>query len=125
MAQAAQNLNDDWSKAPFLQVKLGPRDFLIDKKPDGTIYLSSPHQLPTPAKSLGERLVHWAETTPDIVYMADRVDGAWRKTTYADTLARVRRLGTALLKRNLSVDRPLVVLSGNDLEHQWLGLAAM
>jgi len=57
--------------------------------------------------------------------MADRVAGAWRKTTYADTLARVRRIGEALLRRNLSAERPVAVLSGNDLEHQWIGLAAM
>lgn len=125
MAQAAQDIKDNWSTAPFLPVKLGPRDYNIEKRPDGTIYLTSPHPLPEPAKSLGERLAHWAKTTPDTVYMADRVDGAWRKTTYADTLARVRRIGTALLKRNLSRERPVVVLSGNDLEHQWIGLAAM
>ena len=85
MAQVAQQVKDNWSTAPFLPVKLGPRDYHIEKKPDGTIYLSSPHKLPEPATSLGERLAHWAKTTPDIVYMADRVDGAWRKTTYADT----------------------------------------
>ena len=125
MAQAVQELKGDANLAPFLPVKLGPRDYLIDRKPDGTIYLSSPHKLPPHPKSMTERLAHWAKTTPDTVYMADRVDGAWRKTTYADTMARVRRIGEALLKRNLSPERPVVILSGNDLEHQWLGLAAM
>ena len=125
MAQAAQDLKENANLAPFLPVKLGPRDYVIDRKPDGTIYLSSPHPLPAHPNSMTERLAHWAKTTPDTVYMADRVPGAWRKTTYADTMARVRRIGEALLKRNLSVDRPLAVLSGNDLEHQWIGLAAM
>ena len=59
------------------------------------------------------------------VYLADRGgDGAWRKLTYGETLERVRRLGEALLGFGLSADRPLIILSGNDLEHALLGLAA-
>ena len=36
----------------------------------------------------------------------------------------MRRVGAALLTRNLSDERPIVILSGNDLEHALLGLAA-
>src|SRR4051812_15909780 len=124
MAQAAHDIARP-TAPPFRPVRLGPRDFIIDRKPDGTIYLSSPHRLPAYPKTITQCLVNWAERTPDTVYMADRVDGAWRKTTYADTLARVRRIGTALLKRKLSAESPVAVLSGNELEHHWLGLAAM
>ena len=48
----------------------------------------------------------------------------WRTITYAQTLDKVRRIGAALLTRNLSAERPIVILSGNDLEHALLGLAA-
>ena len=106
-------------------VRLGPRDILIDRKGDGTIYIRSPHRLDPYPDKLTERLVHWATRTPDRVFMADRVDGNWRKTTYADTLARIRRIAGALLARELSPERPIVILSGNDLEHQWLSLAAL
>ena len=37
----------------------------------------------------------------------------------------VRRIATALLRRELSPERPIVILSGNDIEHALLGLAAM
>ena len=37
----------------------------------------------------------------------------------------MRRIGQALLDRRLSPDRPLVILSGNDIEHALLGLAAL
>jgi feruloyl-CoA synthase len=106
-------------------VRLGSRDFTLDRKGDGTIYIRSPHRLDPYPDKLTERLVHWATRTPDTVFMADRVEGGWRDTTYADTLARIRRIGTALLTRNVSAERPIVILSGNDLEHQWLSLAAM
>ncbi|MGZ5805072.1 MAG: feruloyl-CoA synthase [Xanthobacteraceae bacterium] len=123
MSQAAQKLNP--ATAPFRKVRLGPRDFTIERKPDGTIYLASPHALPAYPGKLTERLVHWAKVTPDTTFMADRVDGAWRKSSYADALAKARSIGQALLNRNLSPERPIAILSGNDLEHQWLMLAAM
>lgn len=36
----------------------------------------------------------------------------------------VRRLGKALLERGLSAERPLLILSGNEIEHALLALAA-
>ncbi len=125
MSQPARTLSPDISNLPFRPVRLGPRDCLIERKSDGTIYLRSPRDLPAYPKSITDRLLHWAERAPERVFMADRVEGAWRTTSYADTLAHVRRIASALLTRNLSPERPVVVLSGNDLEHQWLGLAAM
>jgi feruloyl-CoA synthase len=118
-------LHRDPDVASAQPVRLGPRDFVLDRKNDGTIYIRSPHKLDPYPDKLTERLVHWATRTPDTVFMADRVEGGWRNTTYADTLGRIRRIGAALLRRNLSAERPIVILSGNDLEHQWLSLAAM
>jgi feruloyl-CoA synthase len=100
-------------------------EVLVDRRADGTIYLKSPHALPPYPDKLTDRLVHWAIAAPDRVFMADRgSDGSWRKITYAQTLDKIRRIGAALLKRNLSAERPIVILSGNDLEHALLGLAA-
>jgi feruloyl-CoA synthase len=110
---------------PIRPARLGGRDFVLDRKPDGTIYIRSPHKLDSYPDKLTERLVHWATHTPDRVFMADRIDGKWRHTSYADTLNRIRRIAAALLTRDLSPERPIVILSGNDLEHQWLSLAAM
>jgi feruloyl-CoA synthase len=108
------------------RVRLGPTDCVFEQARDGTFTLRSPHALPPYPNNLTDRLIHWANAAPERLFMADRgVDGAWRKLTYADALAKVRSIGEALLRRNLSAERPVVVLSGNDLEHQLLGLAAM
>jgi feruloyl-CoA synthase len=123
--QPAQHRERDAPPAAAPPVRLGPRDFILDRKSDGTIYIRSPHKLDAYPDKLTERLVRWAERTPDRLFMADRMEAGWRRSTYADTLARTRRIGAALLKRNLSPERPIVILSGNDLEHQWLSLAAM
>ncbi len=112
--------------APVRPVRLGPREAVFDHRPDGTIYIRSPHQLaPYPVK-FTERLEYWAKSAPDRTFMAQRdASGGWRRLSYAQTLDSVRRIATALLKRNLTPERPIVILSGNDLEHALLGFAAM
>jgi feruloyl-CoA synthase len=112
--------------APVRPVRLGPREVTVERRRDGTIHLTSPHALaPYPAK-LTERLEYWAATAPERVFLAQRdATGGWRKLTYAETLEKVRRIGAALLQRELSPERPIAILSGNDIEHALLGLAAM
>jgi feruloyl-CoA synthase len=61
---------------------------------------------------------------PEVLVDRKRDGAGWRTITYAQTLDKVRRIGAALLTRNLSAERPIVILSGNDLEHALLGLAA-
>ncbi len=124
MANAVRNTNA--ATAPLRPVRLGPSDVLVERKPDGTLYLRSPHPLETYPDKLTLRLEHWAKSAPDRVFLAQRAaDGAWRKVTYAETLSQVRSIAQALLERNLSQDRPIVILSGNDIEHALLALAAM
>ena len=98
-------------------VKLCPPEVLVDRRADGTIHLKSGRTLPAYPDKLTDRLVHWANAAPERVFMAERApDGGWRTITYAQTLERVRRIGAALLTRHLSAERPIVILSGNDLE---------
>jgi feruloyl-CoA synthase len=107
-------------------VRLGPRDVVMDHGPDGTIYLKSPHPLPPYPAKLTERLEHWAAVAPTRTFLAQRdAAGGWRQISYAQTLAQVRRIGAALLERDVSPERPLAILSGNDIEHALIGLAAM
>jgi feruloyl-CoA synthase len=113
-------------RSPIRKVALGPSDTVMARRDDGAILLRSPHALgPYPAK-LGERLVHWAREAPKRVFLAKRgAHGQWRTLSYSQALAQVRALGQALLDRGLGAERPLAILSGNDLEHAMLALAAM
>ncbi|OXH83503.1 hypothetical protein CA830_34445, partial [Burkholderia multivorans] len=63
---------------------------------------------------------------PDRWLVARRgADGAWIGITYAQMLERARAIGQALLDRGLSVERPIAILSGNDLEHLQIAFGAM
>ena len=58
--------------------------------------------------------------------MAERgPDGAWRGCSYGAAVAAANGIGQALLDRGLGRDRPLLVLSGNGVDHMLMTLAAM
>jgi feruloyl-CoA synthase len=86
----------------------------------------SPHSLGSYPVTLTDRLAHWAGEAPDRTFLAvRREDGGWRRLTYAAALEGTRRIAQALLDRRLSADRPVVILSGNGIEHALVALAAM
>jgi feruloyl-CoA synthase len=112
--------------APLRPVKLAAAEVEIERRSDGAILMRSPQPLPPHPRKLTERLVYWADQAPERIFLAQRnAAGGWRTLTYAATLAAVRSIAAALLERDLSPDRPLAILSGNDIEHALLGLAAM
>ena len=115
---------------PLRKAALGPQDVIIDKRADGGLLLRSPQALGPYPNKITERLVHWAKETPDRVLFAQRDKtgantGTWRTVTYAQALQQARAIGQALLDRNLSPERPIAILSGNDIEHALLGLGAL
>jgi feruloyl-CoA synthase len=97
----------------------------VERRADGTLRLRSRHELgPYPAR-LTDPLEHWARVAPDRVLFAQRSGSSWRTLTYRQARDGAKRVGAALLARGLSAERPLAVLSGNDLEHALLHLGAM
>jgi len=114
------------NRAPLRPVKLGPAEVEVERRSDGAILMRSPQPLPPHAQKLTERLVHWADRAPNRIFLAQRdAAGGWRTLTYAVTLKAVRAIAAALIERDLSPERPVAILSGNDIEHALLGLAAM
>ena len=102
-----------------------PCDTIIERRGD-VLYAQSPHALPAYPLRLTDQLEHWAAAAPDRAFLCRRDrSGAWVRLTYGSALARVRAIAAALVERGLSVDRPVVILSGNSIEHGLLALAAM
>jgi feruloyl-CoA synthase len=89
-------------------------------------YLRSNEPLREFPVRLTDRLVSGAQAHPERVLVARRNEqGAWIEITYAGMLRRARAIGQALLDLGLSQERPLAILSGNDLEHLQLAFGAM
>ena len=89
-----------------------------------SLHLVSNIPLGPVVKNTGEWLHHWAAKTPDAVFLAERDGDGWREVTYAQTLKMVRAIGTALLDRGMTGDRPIAIISGNGVDHALLSYAA-
>src|SRR6185312_746639 len=115
------------SAVPHIRpVRLGPQDVHVERRADGTLLLTSPQPLALYPTKITERLEFWAREAPDRIFMAQRDDtGAWRTVTYAQALRHARAIGTTLLRRGLSAERPVVILSGNSIEHALIALGAL
>jgi feruloyl-CoA synthase len=97
----------------------------------GTHYLQADQPLLRYPDRMTDRLRHWADAVPAKTFMARRVRladgtlGDWRHLSYGETWATARRIAQAILDRGLSVERPVVILSENSLEHALLSLGCM
>ena len=110
---------------PIRQVRLGNMAAEADHRADGTTILRSVETLGPYPRAIVDALEAWAAKTPDTVLIADRAGEGWRKLSYAQVLERIRPLGQALLDAGLSPERPLIIISGNEIEHFLLGMAAI
>ena len=103
----------------------------LEARADGTKVLRSTEPLGDYPVRLTDKLEQWAAEVPDRTFVAKRVrlpdgsTGDWRRISYAEMLARAKAVGQALVDRGLSVERPVVILSDNDLEHLTLVMGAL
>ena len=119
---------DPWFDTPTRPVRLGSTDCEVERQPDGGIRMRLKEPLAAYPRRYTDRLVHWATTTPDQVFMARRppggpATGIWETLTYRQTLEQVRAIAQSLLRRELSRERPVMILSENGFDNQLLALA--
>jgi len=92
----------------------------------GVLHMRSLEPLAELPARLLDRLVHWAQVRPEQTFIAERqADGGWRRVSYGQMLDSVRAIAQSLLGYGLSADKPLVLLSGNDIEHLQVAFGAM
>src|SRR5579871_384824 len=125
MGNAAGTATADHS-APLRKIAFSDPAVTIERRNDGSIYLRPTRALGDYAVRLTDRLHHWAQAAPDRVFMAERTAaGDWRHITYAELLTTSRHIASALIKRGLSAERPVVILSGNSIDHALVGFGAL
>jgi feruloyl-CoA synthase len=111
---------------PLRPISFGDPKVTVDRRADGTVYLRPQQALVDYPARLTDSLHHWASVVPDRLFMAERAaDGDWRKITYAKLLEQSRRIASGLLMRDLSAERPLLILSGNSIDHALMSFGAM
>ncbi len=109
---------------PFRDVLFGPRDVTLTRKGE-VMYVRPVHELGPYPERLTDRLEKWAVEKPDQPFMSQRnAKGEWETLTYSQFRTKARKVAQALLDRpHVNRERPVGVLSGNDLDHAVIAFA--
>ena len=98
----------------------------MQEREDGCLLLRSADPLQDYPGTVVHSLWAWAAADPDYPLVAQRgADGSWRACSYGAAVAAAAAIGQALLEQGLARDRPLLVLSGNSIDHLLVTLGAM
>jgi feruloyl-CoA synthase len=108
----------------MIQGKYQEHSVLREDRPDGTILLRSAHPLDNVVAKTSDWLHHWADETPGATFIAERSGAGWREVSYADTLSMVRAIASSLIAMGLDDKTPILIISGNGVDHGLLTLAA-
>lgn len=111
-------------KAQLREVAVWQPQLSWKLRADGTTLIWRDDPLEEYSASLTDRIDHWAEHCPDRVWMAQRDGDGWRSVTYRELRQTVRCVAAWLLDRGVSIERPLIILSENSLEHAIIALSA-
>lgn len=104
--------------------KYRPHDADCIEALDGSLLLKSRAGLgPSPQRTT-DWLEKWAIERPDAVFLAERSGPGWREITYRAARQMARGLAAGLLEVGLDGNQPILILSGNSVNHGLLALAA-
>jgi feruloyl-CoA synthase len=113
------------ASAPIRPIKFAPADIEQTKSADGSILLRSRTPLAPFEENLAKVFRNAVETAPSRTFLAERNATGWRKITYAEARRLVDAIAASLIERGLSTERPVMILSGNTIEHALLMLAGL
>ncbi len=97
----------------------------------GAHYLRAEQPLQPHAARMTDRLQHWARTVPERSFLARRAKlpdgtaGDWQHLTFGQAWTNARHIAQWLIDKGLSAERPVLILSENDLEHAQLALGCL
>ena len=114
------------TRRPVRQVSVASLRAVFEALPQNVVRVRCAQPLKEYPQRVTDSLDFWAEHYPERIFLAQRLpSGPWQTVTYSEARGRVRRLAAGLLREGLSPGNPLMILSGNSIEHALLALAAM
>ncbi len=111
---------------PFRKLPYRGPDIEVTRGEGGVVYLRSRSPMGAAPRSIPHALDERAGIHPDRAWLKQRAPnhGPWRTVTYGEAAKITRSLAQALLDRGLGPDAPLLILSGNSIEHALMSLAS-
>jgi feruloyl-CoA synthase len=105
-------------------MRYGEHNTSVETQSDGTLLYQAVTPLGTVADTTSVWLHKWAVERPSATFLAERSGDGWRTVSYAEALEMVRAIGGSLIERGLTAETPILVISGNSVDHALLALAA-
>ncbi|MBV9820459.1 MAG: AMP-binding protein [Solirubrobacterales bacterium] len=102
-----------------------PPRIALDRRPDGSWLMYSRDELGDYPPSLGHHLRAGARRHPERTLVAERDGDGWATTGWGRGAELADAVGQALLDAGLGPRRPLMILSGNSVDHLLLTLGAL
>lgn len=111
-----------------IDLSLAPPEVTVEPLDGGGLILRSPRSLDEHERSLSELLRHWATERPGRTFLAERDDRPggddWRQVSWGEALGAAEAIGQSLAERGLGPEKPVMILSGNSVDHALLMLGA-
>ena len=98
----------------------------VEHRPDGALVLRSRQSLSAYPDTVLHSFRSWALEDPEHVLIAERENGgSWRTLSYGDAVRQVDAIAEGLLQRGIHGPGPILILSGNSVDHLLMMLGAM
>ncbi len=111
------------SPVEFAAIDFAPPRISIEGSPETGFLFTSAIPLQPYRENLGQMLRHWAKQTPANIFLSERqATGSWRELSYAEVNRQANSIAQALIDRRLEPARPVMILSGNSIDHALLML---
>jgi feruloyl-CoA synthase len=111
------------AKPAFRPIAFAPPAVAWDRAADDSLTIRSTMPLAAYDPSLARMFRAAAAAQPARIFLAERAGEGWRTVTYAAARQQVDGLAQGLIARGLSPERPVMILSGNAVDHALLMLA--
>ncbi len=111
-------------KPSFRPISYAAPSVRREVRADGCVILQTTHPLGSYEPSLAKMFRSAVARHADRLFIAERdASGAWAGLTYSEARRKTDAVAQALIDLGLSAERPVMVLSGNSVEHGILTLA--
>jgi feruloyl-CoA synthase len=124
MSTRQQSLRHTVGEKPtFRPIAFARPDIVCEQAPDSSLLMRSATPLEHYDPSLARMFRAAVAAQPDRIFLAERAGNDWRTVSYAQARRIVDALAQALIDRGLSPERPVMILSGNAIDHGLLMVA--
>ena len=108
-----------------MPIKFASSEVALETRTDGVVLLRSKRPLMPYPDRLGDMLYRSASRAPQRTFLAEKKDGGWSELTYEEALKKAESLAQYLIDRGLGQSTPLMLLSGNSIDHALMTLAGI